>query len=121
VAYRLVGPANAQIERILTESARQFGIQAAERYYRLMVAALAFLGDFDAQAFSDVIPKVPGVRTYPLSLARRLLPPELRVHNPRHIVVYRLTTNGVIEILGLAHDRMLLGRAARRMLRQADR
>jgi toxin ParE1/3/4 len=63
---------------------------------------------------------VPGVRAYPLSLARRLVPPEARVRNPRHIVVYRLTTDGMVEILGLAHDRMLLGMAAQRMRHKTD-
>jgi hypothetical protein len=39
--------------------------------------------------------------------------------SPRHLVVYRLGRDGVVEIIGLVHDRMLLTRAARRMHRQA--
>jgi toxin ParE1/3/4 len=120
VAYRLVGPANAQLEHVLTESARQFGVRAAERYYRLMLAAFAFLGGPDVPISPEDIPMVPGVRAYPLSLARRLVAPDARVHKPRHIVVYRVTTDGTVEILGLAHDRMLLGMAAQRMQHEAD-
>jgi hypothetical protein len=37
------------------------------------------------------------------------------------LVVYRVGTDGVVEILGLAHDRMLLDRAARRMVQREAR
>jgi len=118
VAYRLVGQARSQINRILTESARKFGIRAAERYYRLMLAAFAALSDRPNLSASDHVLLPPGVRAYPLSLARQLLPQEQRVGRPRHIVLYRVAQDGVVEVLGLAHDRMLLGRAARRMQRK---
>jgi toxin ParE1/3/4 len=49
---------------------------------------------------------------YPLALARRFMPPEERVGRPRHIILYRVAPDGVAEVL--AHDRMLLARAARR-------
>jgi toxin ParE1/3/4 len=55
----------------------------------------------------------------PLRLGRRLVSLEQRVGRPRHLVVYRIGTDGVVEILGLAHDRMLLDRAAHRMQREA--
>jgi toxin ParE1/3/4 len=63
--------------------------------------------------------EIAGVRVYPLWLGRRLVSLEQRVARPRHLVVYRVGTDGVVEILGLAHDRMLLDRAARRMQREA--
>jgi toxin ParE1/3/4 len=120
VTYRLVGQAGGQVTRILTDSARKFGLPAAERYYRLMLAAFAALSDRPIQTASDDALLPPGVRVYPLSLARRLVPLEQRVGRPRHIVLYRVAPDGVVEVLGLAHDRMLLGRAARRMQREAD-
>jgi hypothetical protein len=39
---------------------------------------------------------------------------------PRHLIVYRLASDGVVEILGLVHDRMVLSRAARRFVRAAE-
>jgi hypothetical protein len=41
---------------------------------------------------------------------------EQRVGRPRHLVVYRIGRDGVVEIMGLIHDRMLLDRAVQGML-----
>jgi toxin ParE1/3/4 len=54
-----------------------------------------------------------------MRLGRRLSDPGLRVGQPRHIVIYRIAADGVVEVLGVAHDRMRLARAARRMWREA--
>jgi toxin ParE1/3/4 len=43
-----------------------------------------------------------------------------RVGSPRHIIVYRVAEDGLVEILGVVHDRMVLSRAARRAVRAAD-
>jgi len=64
VPYRLVGKARAQIERIVTESARRFGLPAAERYFGLMLAAFAHLDDPAAQLASTDIRALAGVRVY---------------------------------------------------------
>jgi toxin ParE1/3/4 len=50
--------------------------------------------------------------SYPFRLGRRLVDPEQRVGQPRHIVVYRVAADGVVEIIGIAHDRMLLASGA---------
>jgi toxin ParE1/3/4 len=120
VPYRLVGKARAQIERIVTDSARRFGLPAAERYFSLMLATFAHLDDPAAQLASTDILALTGVRVYQLALGRASVPRDRRVRNPRHLVVYRVAPDGMIEILGVAHDRMLLSRAARRMVRSAD-
>jgi len=75
----------------LLRSAGVWGVSTAERDHRLMLAVFATLGTA----------------------------PDIRVGNPRHIVVYRVANDGVVEIVGMAHDRMLLARAARRMRREA--
>jgi plasmid stabilization system protein ParE len=89
VAYRLAGRARVQVDRILTESARKFGREAAGRYYRLMLAAFAALADRPVKRNEVSLP--PGVMAYPLALARRSMPPEERVGHPRHIVLYRVS------------------------------
>jgi toxin ParE1/3/4 len=48
------------------------------------------------------------------------VPREHRVGEPRHLVIYRVAPDGVVEILSVVHDRMLLARAARRAQREAD-
>jgi toxin ParE1/3/4 len=116
LTYRLLGGAEEDIDRILLRSAREWGFEAAARYDRLMRAVFSVVGASPALPGSR---DVAGARVYPLRLGRRLVSSELRVSQPRHLVVYRVATDGVVEILGLAHDRMLLDRAARRMQREA--
>ena len=117
--FRLAGRAEDRIDAVLLESARQWGIDAAARYHQLMLAAVVALGDNPTLPGSREIPRVPGLRTYHLRSARRLVVPEQRVGRPRHLVVYRVGPDGVVEVLSIVHDRMLLPRAARRAQREA--
>jgi toxin ParE1/3/4 len=119
-SYRLAGGAEDQIDRIILESARQWGIEAAARYHRLMLSAFMALGDSPALLGSRDLPGMPGIRVFPLRLGRRFVDEDRRVGQPRHIVVYRTAPDGVVEVLGVAHDRMLLPRAGRQMRRKAD-
>jgi toxin ParE1/3/4 len=121
LTWRLLGGAEDDIDRILFRSGIERDVPAAERYHRLMLAAFATVGATPDTPGSSTVETVAGVRVFPLRLARRLVDPEHRVGNPRHIVVYRVASDGIVEIIGLAHDRMLLTRAARRMRRDADR
>ena len=119
--YRLLGGAEADIDRILSRSAAEWGISAADRYHRSMLTVFAMLAGNPDRLGASIVERVPGVRVYPLRHGRRQVDRDERVGNPRHLVVYRLATDGVVEIMGLVHDRMLLPRAARRMKRDADR
>lgn len=120
MSYRLVGRAGDRIDAILLESARGWGIDAAARYNRLIIAAMTVLGDRPAPPGSREVPNVAGVRVLHLRSMRRLVAREHRVGEPRHLVVYRVAPDGAVEILSLVHDRMLLARAARRAQREAD-
>lgn len=106
MSYRLVGRAEDQIDRILLESAREWGLERAARYHRLIV------GDAPTLPGSREIPQIAGLKSYPLRRARHLVKRELRVGDPRHVVVYRIAPDGVVESLSLVHDRMLLTRGA---------
>lgn len=118
--YRLVGRADDRVDALLLESAREFGIAAAARYNRLLLAAFAALAANPALPGSRPVPGLAGIRSYPLRSARHLVAREHRVSQPRHLVLYRVATDGIVEILGLAHDRQQLSRAARRVRREAD-
>jgi len=48
------------------------------------------------------------------------VPLQHRVERPRHLLVYRIAPDGIVEILSVVHDRMQLTRAARRAQREAD-
>jgi toxin ParE1/3/4 len=119
--FRLVGSAEAEVAHIILESAERFGEEAAERYELLILTAFAALGECPARPASREVEGAPGMLVYPLRLARALVERRFRVRKPRHVVVYRVGSDGVVEILGVAHDRMLIERSARRMQRDADR
>ena len=119
MSYRLLAGAAADIDRILLESAREFGIEAAGRYDLLMRSVFAAVGASPDRPGSQEVATVAGVRVYPLRLGRGLVARDQRVGHPRHVVVYRMGADSVVEIIGLAHDRMLLARAVRRMRREA--
>ena len=106
MAYRLTAAAEHQIDEILLQSARNYGLDAAGRYGALILAVVEALGDKpDSPGFVE-LPRLRGVRAYPARLARNRIDPSRRVAAPRHLVVYRLAPDGIVEILGLAHDRM---------------
>ena len=119
VPFRLVGAADAQIGKILEESEAEWGFEAAVRYGRLILAAMTAIGESPDLPGSRSIPRVREVRAFHLQGARRLVAPEHRVGTPRHLVLYRVASDGVVEVLGLAHDRQMLARAARHTRREA--
>jgi toxin ParE1/3/4 len=119
VPFRLVGRASGRIDAILFESAREWGVEGAARYHRLILAALIAVGDSPELLGSREVPRISGVRTYHLRSARRLVVPQYRVSQPRHLVLYRVAQDGVVEILSIVHDRMLLARAANTAQREA--
>lgn len=119
--YRLVGRADDRIDALLLESARAWGIEGAARYNRLLLAAMNAVGDMPAMVGSRPLADLPGVRSLHLRSARRLVAREHRVGQPRHLIVYRVAPNGVVEILSVVHDRQQIARVARRAQREADR
>jgi len=121
VAYRVTRAAEEQIDALLLESAQKFGLDAAGRYGRLILAVMHALGDEPNMPGCVDVPRLRGVRAYPTRLARLRVERRRRVGAPRHLVIYRVAPDGVVEILGLVHDRMVLSRAARKLLRPADR
>src|SRR5271157_2833045 len=114
MSYRLVGGAEDRIDAVLLESARRWGIDVAARYHRAIIAAMTAIGDRPGLPGSREVPKVAGVRTLHRRAARRLVAREHRVGEPRHLVIYRVAPDGVVEILSIVHDRMLLTREAQR-------
>jgi len=121
VPYRLTGAAEEQIDTLLLASARAFGLEAAGRYGRLILTVLSAVGGEPDLPGSVEVPRLRGIRAYPIRLARRRAEPVHRVAAPRHLVIYRLAEDGVVEILGLVHDRMVLSRAARSIVRTAGK
>lgn len=120
MAYRLTRAADDQIDALLLESARVHGIEAAGRYGALILTAMAEVGDNPKLPGSVEVPRVRGVRAYPARLVRMRAEPGRRVKAPHHLVIYHRAADGVVEVLGLVHDRVVLSRAARKLVRDAS-
>lgn len=115
--YRLVRAAEDQIDDILLKSAKAFGIEVAGRYSLMIRTALDAIGDDPGLLGSIETPRLPGIRAYPTRLSRMRVEPSRRIGAPRHTVIYRLGSDGISEVFGLVHDRMVLSREARRLVR----
>lgn len=98
IQYRFAGPAEDQIDRILLESAREWGVEAAARYHRLILATMSAVGDDPTRPGARAVSRITGLRVFPLRLGRRLVQPEHRVKHPRHAIVYRVAPDGMVEI-----------------------
>lgn len=79
MSYRLAGHAEDRIDQVVLDSARQFGIDAADRYNKLILAAVAAVGATPGLAGSKTVPRVQGLRMFPLRLAGRFVAVEDRV------------------------------------------
>ena len=119
MAHRLTRAAEDRIDATLLESARVHGIEAAGRYGLPILAAMASLGDDPHSPGSREVLRLSGIRAYPIRLSRMRVESARRVRVPRHIIVYRVAADGVVEIPGLVHDRMVLSRAACRAVEDA--
>jgi len=119
MGFRLVGHAAARIDTVLLESALSWGPDAADRYARLIIRAMTLIGDTPGLPGARDIRGVKGVRALHLRHVRRLSTAADRVGDPRHVILYRVAPDGMVEILGLAHDRMRLSRAARQSRAEA--
>ena len=120
MAYRLTRAAEDQIDAVLLDSARSHGLEAAGRYGQLILTVMAALGADPRMAGSVEVPRLAGVLAFPIRLLRRRAEPTRRVGNPRHLIVYRLGSDRIVEILGLVHDRMVLSRTARKIIEVTD-
>ena len=115
MSYRLIRSAEDDIDRIVLAGAAEWGLATAARCNRLTLATFAALGAVPDLRGSRAVPGVAGVRAYHLRPGLKRVEQGGRVGQPRHLVAYRVARDGVVEIIGLAHDRMLLPEAAQRM------
>jgi toxin ParE1/3/4 len=105
----------------MLESVRLHGMEAANRYSLLLLTTMALLGDEPRRPGSIEVSRLPGVRAYPARLSRMRVAVARGVRAPRHLIVYRVGADGIVEVLGVVHDRMVLFRAARKAAKKADR
>lgn len=109
-AYRLPRLVEARIIALLDEGAQMFGEAARDRYAALILRAMQDVAEDPGRPGSRTDPAIdPTARYYHLRHSRdRVGMPPGRVRTPRHVLVYDLAADGVVDILGLVPDRIPL-------------
>jgi toxin ParE1/3/4 len=119
LGYRLSLSAEDELAVIRAKGIREWGRIVADRYDLLLDTVIAEIVENPFLPGSAVVPKTAGAFTYAIKLSKTHVPARDRIKTPRHVVVYRVAKDGVVEILGFVHDRMLLAPAVRHAVRNA--
>jgi toxin ParE1/3/4 len=104
--YRLSDPAKADIAAILRTSEHLHGKAARTRYRGCLTAAMRRVAsDPEGRSTVDCSELDSGVRSFHIRHTRDESP-EMRVPTPVHVLFYRVTQLGVVEIIRVLHERM---------------
>jgi len=109
---RLSPEAEQDIEAILAWTHGQFGEQVRLRYEELLVRAILDVADDPVGLGVVERPELAkGAKTYHLRHSRDYVRRSVgRIRKPRHLLLYRLASNGCLEIGRVLHDSMDLVR-----------
>jgi toxin ParE1/3/4 len=108
--FRLARRAQADISHILAGSAEKWGVEARRRYAGLLTCAIRWVAaEPDGRATRERTELAPGMRSFHVRYLRQHDPSE-RVRRPAHVLYYRLTRPGLVEIVRVLHERMEPGR-----------
>ena len=104
--YRISQDARADIVDILRHSQVKFGLAARRRYQGLILATLDAIakqpdriGSYEQDQIGPGLRSLHLVHCYSSS-------PATRAQRPRHVVLYRLGVDTIVEIVRLLHDAM---------------
>ena len=103
--FRLARPAQIDLANILATSAERWGTEGRRRYAAVLADAMRQVA---AEPTGPLTKKRPdlrsGIRSFHVRHARRS--EAARVRRPVHVLYYRVTQKGVIEIVRVLHERM---------------
>jgi toxin ParE1/3/4 len=104
--YRLTQSAKNDIGSILRTSGKQYGRDARIRYSALLLAAMSRVAaDPQGRSTADRSDVRSGVRSFHIRHSRGESR-EMRVADPVHVLFYRVTETGVVEIVRVLHEHM---------------
>lgn len=120
--FRLSHSAETELDAILDWSETHFHSIGRIRYAVLLIQAMQDVAD-DPQR--DGVLWVTSLKQrlglYHARSSRNRVPdPAERVHEPRHTIIFRVSDDGVVDVLGFIHDTMLRSRALRRIARSTQ-
>ena len=110
--YRLTDQARRDIVAIDGWSEHQYGSAHASGYEDLIRQALDDLAADPMRAGSAGVPRLPGVRAYPIRHSAPTRPRDRRIRAPWHKIVYRQQPDGIVQILAVVGLSYPSGRAA---------
>lgn len=118
-AFRLSAAAEDDLDRILDWSEERFHAVGRRRYATPLVQAMQDVADAPDRVGVEWMRSLNHrVGLYHVWHSRaHVVDPAERIHAPRHLIVFRVAEDGVVDVLGFLHDQMLRGRALRRILR----
>ncbi len=97
--------ARRDIREALRWSEERFGSRAAQRYRALLKQALRDIAADPERPGSTERPELStGARTYHVRFSRDRARASGAVKNPRHLLLYRRSDEGVIEVARVLHD-----------------
>ena len=104
--FRISRPAQEDIFSILTTSAERWGVEARRRYAAHLAAAMRKAAvDPEDPVTKNRDELLPGIRSLHLRHARGD-EPDAKVHQPVHVLYYRVVRPGLVEIVRVLHERM---------------
>jgi len=108
--YRLSTTAEADIVDILAVSLDRWGSEASRRYSEMLNAAMRQIADHpDGRATRMRSDLAPGMRSFHTRFTLRRNP-KAAVKSPVHVLIYRVVTPDLVEIVRALHERMDLRR-----------
>lgn len=98
------------IEEILNRTVATYGELATQRYEQLLVQSLDDLAENPHRAGSTLRPEISSIAyTYHLIHSRLNVRSSIgQVKRPRHCVLFRIRTDGIVEVGRVLHDSMAI-------------
>ncbi len=104
--FRLSGPAQVDVARILATSAERWGPEGRRRYAAILASAMRRVAADPEGVLTRSRPELLlGTRSFHLRHVRATRA-DARIGRPPHILFYRVVSPGLIEIIRVLHERM---------------
>jgi toxin ParE1/3/4 len=104
--FRLAQPAQSDLANILATSTERWGTDGRHRYATLLAAAMRMVAANPDGPLTQARNELShGLRSFHLRHARGIAP-QANVKKPVHVLYYRATQSGIIEIVRVLHERM---------------
>jgi toxin ParE1/3/4 len=108
--FRLARPAQIDLATILETSGERWGAEGRARYAVILVAAMRHVAADPEGPLTRKRPELrAGLRSFHIRHARGTVAGP-GVRQPVHVLYYRVTPDGMIEIVRVLHERMEPGR-----------